>query len=454
MMFAGHTRDLARGLLLLAAAFVLLAGRLAVAADFQTLKGHGGPVMGIAVEPETGTVATASFDNSVGLWSDRTARWLEGHAAAVKAVAFVDRQKIVSAGDDNHLIHWDLQTGGKAVLEGHTAKIAGLAVSPDKKLVASASWDARVGLWPVDGGEVVFLNGHSAGVNAVVFSRDGRSLYSASMDGSIVLWDLETRTQKRVVDRNGFGINVLVLGGDGPGPAAWLAYGSQDGVTRVIDLETGERLHEFSLERRPILGLALSPEGTRMATGDGQGYITVFDTQIWRIETDFRAALKGPIWALAFSNDGKVLHAGGIENIVYSWPVEDLASFDPMATQTPSFLRNPEGMSNGERQFARKCSICHSLSDDGVRRAGPTLSGIIGRKAGTLAGYSFSPTLLASDIIWSEETIDRLFLDGPDHYIPGSKMPMQRIVLPEDRKDLVNYLKAATVPDPAGEGTQ
>lgn len=453
-MFAMLTRGFTWGLLVLAAAFGLLAGRSAMAADFQTLKGHGGPVMGIAVDPETGTVATASFDNSVGLWTDRTARWLEGHAAAVKAVAFVDRQKIVSAGDDNHLIRWDLQNGDKAVLEGHTAKVAGLAVSPDKKLVASASWDARVGLWPLDGGEVVFLKGHSAGVNSVIFSRDGRSLYSASMDGSIVLWDLETRTQKRVVDRNGFGINVLVLGGGSSGPAAWLAYGSQDGVTRVIDLETGEQLHEFSLERRPILGLALSPDGRRLATGDGQGYITVFDTRTWRIETDFRAALKGPIWALAFSNDGKVLHAGGIENIVYSWPVEDLASFDPMAAQTPSFLRKPEEMSNGERQFARKCSICHSLTDDGQRRAGPTLFGVFGRKAGTQSGYRYSQTLLTSDIIWSETTIDRLFLDGPDHYIPGSKMPMQRIVLPEDRQDLVDYLKAATVSDPAGEGTQ
>jgi cytochrome c2 len=107
----------------------------------------------------------------------------------------------------------------------------------------------------------------------------------------------------------------------------------------------------------------------------------------------------------------------------------------------PSSLRKPEEMSNGERQFARKCSICHSVTDDGVRRAGPTLYKVFGRKAGALPGYSYSATLDGSDIIWSEETIDQLFLDGPDHYIPGSKMPMQVIALPEDRKDLVDYLK-------------
>ncbi|WP_208988229.1 WD40 repeat domain-containing protein [Labrenzia sp. VG12] len=188
---------------------------LAQAADFQTLKGHGGPIMGIDVSPETGKVATASFDNSVGLWSGRAPAWLEGHAAAVKVVRFVDGDKVVSAGDDNDLILWDPAAAASTRLVGHTAKVIGLAVSPDKSLIASASWDARVGLWPVSGGAPDFLEGHTAGVNAVVFSGDGQRLYSASVDGSIKLWDIAGRSEKRIVDRNGFGINVIALGGRG-----------------------------------------------------------------------------------------------------------------------------------------------------------------------------------------------------------------------------------------------
>lgn len=400
--------------------------------------------MGIDVSQDTGAVATASFDNSVGIWTGRTPRWLEGHAAAVKAVAFIDGSHVVSGGDDNALILWNLAEGTHETLAGHTAKIAGLAVSPDGRTVASASWDARVGLWPVAGGEPIYLAGHTAGVNAVAFSRDGKRLYSASVDGSIKEWDLATRTETRVIDRNGFGVNVMRLGGWSGTGETWLAYGSQDGITRIVDLQSGERLRDFEFERRPILAMTLSADGKRLATGDGHGFISVFDTATWDVETDFKAALKGPIWALAFSSDGSVLHAGGIENIVYSWPVEELASFDPMAATTPSFLKKPEEMSNGERQFARKCSICHALGEDGGRKAGPTLHHIFGRKAGTLPGYPYSETLTGSDIVWSEETIKQLFLDGPDHYIPGSKMPMQRIVKAEDRDDLIDYLKTAT----------
>jgi len=429
--------------------FMTLAG----AAEFQTLKGHGGPVMGIDVSPVTGQVATASFDNSVGLWTGRTPRWLEGHAAAAKVVAFVDGDRLVSAGDDNALILWHREDSAPTRLEGHTAKVMGLAVSPDKSLVASASWDARIGLWPLDGGEPKFLEGHTAGVNAVAFSADGKRLYSASVDGSVKLWDLESQSEKRIIDRNGFGINVLALGGEGA-RESWIAYGSQDGVTRIVDIETGERLHDFSFERRPILALDLSLDGSKLATGDGHGYITVLDTKTWAIETDFRAALKGPIWALAFSKDGEVLHAGGIDNIVYSWPLADLADQKPMTPNTPQFLRKPEEMSNGERQFARKCSICHALSTDGGRKAGPTLYKVFGRQAGSLPGYPYSEILQGSDIIWSEESIDQLFLDGPDHYIPGSKMPMQRIVAPEDRDDLIDYLKTATTAETDKGDTQ
>lgn len=109
-----------------------------------------------------------------------------------------------------------------------------------------------------------------------------------------------------------------------------------------------------------------------------------------------------------------------------------------------SFLRDPETMSNGERQFMRKCSICHALTPGEGRKAGPSLHQVFGRKAGTLAGYRYSEILDGSDIIWDETTIDALFDLGPDHYIPGSKMPMQRITDPQDRLDLIAFMKRAT----------
>jgi cytochrome c len=50
------------------------------------------------------------------------------------------------------------------------------------------------------------------------------------------------------------------------------------------------------------------------------------------------------------------------------------------------------------------------------------------------------------DLVWNEDTIDRLFRDGPDVVTPGSKMPIQRIQRDADRQDLIAYLKKATAP--------
>ncbi|MBO6639106.1 MAG: cytochrome C [Roseitalea sp.] len=430
---------------LLGSIAVFALGSGAHAGEFFTLKGHGGPIMDITVSRESGRVASASFDNSVGLWSGRTPVWLEGHDAAVNVAEFIDGNRLASGGDDFSVLVWDGTNGTPARLKGHTGKVMELAVSPDKALLASASWDGTIGLWPLAGGEPEFLTGHRAGVSAVAFSPDGRTLYSGSVDGTVRIWDIGSRTEKRVLVRNGFGINTIVLGGGTDNAAAgWLAYGAVDGVTRIVDLKTGEPISDFTLDRRPILALARDRTGTRLATGDGHGFITIIDTQEWRIEHDFRATLDGPIWALDFSRDGGTILAGGIASIVYGWPVDDLAEFDPLAGSDPAFLRDPAEMENGERQFARKCSICHALTADGGRRAGPTLFQVFGRKAGARQDYQYSRTLDESDLVWTEETIDRLFEIGPDHFIPGSKMPMQQITGAGDRKDLVDFLKEMT----------
>lgn len=418
-----------------AALIVSLLPSLGAAADFFTLKGHGGPIMGIDVAPD-GQIATASFDNAVGLWDGLTPRWLDGHAAAVNAVLFANGA-VFSAGDDFTLRRWP----GGDVIGRHKGKVVGLAAAPG--LIASASWDGSIGLWPLDGGAPRMLTGHSSGVNSVAFSDDYSMLYSASSDGTLRQWDVATGQERRLVLRHGFGINEIVLN-----PAAgWLAYGAVDGVTRVVDLDSGADLHDFTLDRRPILALALSPDGGQLAVGDGEGYIMVIDTHDWRIARDFRATLRGPVWALAWSRDGENIHAGGLDDAMYSWPVATLSEHAPMDTADRSFLQAPDEMDNGERQFARKCSICHTLTPGSARRAGPTLHGLFGRPAGTVPDYSYSATLDGSGVIWTETTVNALFDLGPDHYIPGSKMPMQRITDPADRADLIAYLRRATAPD-------
>lgn len=421
-----------------ALAALLLALPGSVAADgFAVLEGHGGPVMGIAVDDRTGIVATASFDNSVGLWTGDAPRWLDGHDAAVNRVAFLPSGQVVSASDDFRVLQWPPEGSPKTILT-HKGKVMDLAVAPDGR-IASASWDGTIGL---SDPQPRFLKGHDGPVNAVVFAKNGTRLYSGSADGTLRAWDTATGTELRQLVQNGFGINTLAL----PPDEDWLAYGTVDGVVKVIDPVTTDQIADFTLDRRPILAMDHDSVLGQLAVGDGDGYIMVIDTATWTIARDFHATLKGPIWALAFSPGGTDIYAGGLDFALHRWPVASLDDQPPIADTGQSFLRDPAQMDNGERQFARKCSICHSLTPGTDRRAGPTLHKLFGRPAGSIAGYTYSEALTGTNLIWTEATIDALFDIGPEHYLPGTKMPMQRITGTGDRKDLIAFLKRATQP--------
>lgn len=416
------------------------------AETFRAFAGHGGPVMDVALSDDGRTLVTGSFDNSVGVWRiDGSAGpvWLEGHDAAVTTVDAIGNDRVASGGDDFAVMVWRL-AGGEPLLRlsGHGAKVTAVAAAPDGGLLASASWDGTVRLWDTGTGRpAAVLVGHRGGVNDVVWSADGRRLYTAGQDGRVLVWDAATGAFDRQLAAHGFGINRLALD---PGER-WIVYGALDGGTHVLRLPGGEEIADLSAGRRPILGLSLSADAERVAVGDGEGHILVAGTGDWSIERDFRAAVSGPIWALAFTASGAGVIAGGLADEAFLWPLEGEETGDPAGSDRP-FHVDPSTVGNGERQFLRKCSVCHALTADGGRRAGPTLHALFGRRAGTVPGYGYSAALAGNPLVWTEATIDALFALGPDRVTPGSKMPVQRIASPQDRADLIAFLKGATKP--------
>ena len=96
------------------------------------------------------------------------------------------------------------------------------------------------------------------------------------------------------------------------------------------------------------------------------------------------------------------------------------------------------------RETKTACVACHTLGAELANRAGPSLEGIFGRRIATLPGYNFSDALKQLDIVWTPETVSRLFEIGPAAYTPGTKMPEQRIGSEQDRAALVQFLVRAT----------
>ena len=416
------------------------------------LKGHGGPIKAIAADLATQRVLTGSFDYAMMLWKlngNGSAKLLyrfSDHDGAVSAVSFhpKDTNIAIAASDDGTISIWNLNTRTRIQhLKGHSAKILGVDISADGRWLASASWDRTLRLWDLETGRHVHtFKGHKGPVNAVRFSHDGTYLISAAYDGTLSKWRISSRELVRVAYRHGWGINVLERL---PEPNLF-AFGGLDGTVAVIDIDNGLIQTPIKKHDKPILALAHIARPGLLASAGGGGRIKVYRTGDWRLLEEHNNTF-GPVWALAFADRGARIYYGGLDDYATAWQINPRKPFEPANSKFPRrFQVRSSDISLGQREFARKCSICHTLSPSDANRAGPTLYGVFGRRIASLPGYPYSQALKSMNIVWNAETIEKLFELGPHNFTPGSKMPLQRITDTKKRKALVSYLKGATVP--------
>lgn len=421
---------------LLCVALLLLA--FGVSAAQAQLRGHGGPVRALAISPDGSHAVSGSFDTSAIRWSlarNVAEQVMRFHDGAVNAVAWLKDGRIVTAGVDAHIAIW---TPGNPepdrVLDGHAGPIAALAVSPDGMMLASASWDHTVRLWPLAGGAPRVLEGNSQNVNGVAFSPDGGELVSAGYDATLRIWRLSDGSV--AVHNLPTPLNAVAVAPDGE-----IITAGADGKVYFLSPQ-GEIRGELQASPTPVIALAISPDGRLIAAAGIRGSVAVIERKTRKLEQ----TLVGPglpVWSVAFFPDNRTLLTGGTDRTIRRW---DAVSGEPIGSAVAGAPDDPLAAYAGDpgAQVFRACVACHTLSPDEGNKAGPSLAGIFGRKIATLPGYHYSEALKHMDVVWTPQTVAKMFEVGPMAYTPGTKMPEQKIGSAEDRKALVEFLAKAT----------
>jgi cytochrome c len=403
------------------------------------LRGHGGPVRALAISPDGTRAISGSFDTSAIRWSlarDAAEQVLRFHDGAVNAVAYLYDGRVVTAGADAHIAIWTpAKQQPDKILDGHTGPIASLAVSPDGTILASASWDRTVRLWPLNDGQPRVLEGNAQNVNGVAFSPDGKNVVSAGYDATIRIWPLEGGSE--IVRNLPTPLNTVAVLPDGEIVAA-----GASGKVYFLSPK-GDVLAEVEASPTPVIAIAISPDGNLVAAAGIRGSVAVIERKTRKLAH----TLVGPglpVWSVAFFPDSRTLLTGGADRMIRRW---DASSGEPIGAAMLGKPEDPLAAYAGDHgaEVFRACIACHTLSSDEVNKAGPTLSGVFGRRIATLPGYNFSPALKNLNIVWTPETVSKLFEIGPAQYTPGTKMPEQTIGSAEDRKALVEFLAKATL---------
>jgi cytochrome c len=412
---------------------------LASSGAHAQLRGHGGPVRSVAVSEDGQTALSGSFDTSAIRWSlsrNAAEQVLRFHDGAVNAVLLLKDGRAVAAGADGRIAIWSERgQQPQTVLQGHTAPIVALAQSPDGALLASASWDRTIRLWPLAGGEPRVLEGHSQNVNGVVFSPDGKSVISAGYDLTLRIWPMVGNGSATTVTLP-TPLSAVAVAADGE-----IIAGGANGLVYFVT-PAGVLAGEVQASATPIISVAVSRDGNLVAAASVRGSIAVIE----RKERKLARTLVGPglpVWSVVFLPDNHTLLTGGADHTIRRWNAATGEQTGLVTAGTPDDPLAAYAGDHGAEVF-RACVACHSLSAGASNRAGPSLAGIYGRRIATLPGYNFSPALKQLDIVWSPETLAKLFEVGPAAYTPGTKMPEQRIGSEADRKALTDFLARAT----------
>jgi cytochrome c len=290
-------------------------------------------------------------------------------------------------------------------------------------------------LWPLAGGAPRLIEGHAQNVNGVAFAPDGRALVTVGYDATLRISPL-AGSGAPIVTSLPTPLNAVAIAPDGE-----IVTAGADGKVYVLSA-AGDLVSEIDAAQAPIIAVALSRDGRLIAAAGMRGSVAIID----RLARKMARTLVGPglpVWSVAFFPDGRTLLTGGSDRMIRRW---DAVTGEPVGNVVMGAPEDPLAAFAGDpgAEVFRACVACHTLKVDEGVRAGPTLAGIFGRKIATLPGYNFSEALKKLTIVWTPETVAKLFEIGPAAYTPGTKMPEQRIGSAEDREALVKFLEKAT----------
>ena len=304
---------------------------------------HTSRINELVFSPSGETLATASEDKNIKLWSINNGECLatlSGHEEAVNCIAFrPDGKVLASYSDDLTIKLWDLRDITKislaATIPGDDNAVIkpvssarrllfpeGLVFSPDGKTLASASAYHTVKLWDVSYSDrpqrLKIPQKHTFCLYPCAFSPDGKILASSAIDRKVNFWNIENidnlRLQNILEDSDNW-THAIAFSPDGN----TLASGSDDSIVRLWNTKNGKVVANLQRDRTPLQLVAFNPDGQTLVSGH-----FALIGKLWNMMTSESSegfAGSSEVFSVTFTPDNSLLIIHGGYRSVKLWYV-------------------------------------------------------------------------------------------------------------------------------------
>jgi WD40 repeat protein len=296
----------------------------------QTIAAHTDWVRCLSFTPDSQTLVSGSFDQSIKLWnvSNRNLiHELKDHHKGVFALAVsADGQTLASGSWDETIKLWNIATGQLlSNLEGHRASVRALAASPDNQLLISGSFDNTVRIWQLASGDLVKTMSHEEPIAAIALNHTGQILASTSDDGLVKLWSVSTGEVIAQLTGNNNCICSLTISPTSDAVLAGTVSGSI--VVWALDPQapkTSDPLQKFKAHSGQINACVFHPSGQYVITGSVDGKARIWSRDnAHHLRDKPRKTLRGEpgrsVMSAAVSANGKWIAIGGADGSIELW---------------------------------------------------------------------------------------------------------------------------------------
>jgi|GEM_PF-6918270 len=289
---------------------------------------HTGTVAALALNHSGDLLASAGMDSLVIIWHAPSLQAIKtiSTGAAISALAFADSTDMLLVGDvEGEIVQWSLPNRTKVESwSGHIGKVVALRKIPNSNLLLSAGDDQKICLWNVETGQKLSYWPLSADIHDLTLSPDG-DYFAAAAGSQALAWEMRTREQTHKFSH----FSTSEYGFGSAQTAKCVAFGLYDSLLITgadTDLFLWDR-HTQKLRKKiraayaDLTCFAASPNGLRLATGGMDKIISLWDVQNRKTIDEFYGHFN-TITALAFSKTGDTLFAGSYDHSITAWQVK------------------------------------------------------------------------------------------------------------------------------------